>query len=585
MTLESTDDKTDYSRCHPLPFELNEADVSKWLTDLPIVDGKRSGELVLSALKGLNKLDLKAVLRLELLELFRPHLTTLDEYFDKQLMDAAFPLSNELDYVARLQIRLHQKLARGFTLVCESKEFKVHAKRKKQYAAFMLQRALISWDQVLFRTSLTYKTLNTEFWRCVYGLVCIAEDYELAEIAVDESRSGLSERYTVQSIFKRILVFVLAHPNRYRQREIEQIYVLTEQFVDHAILRLDIHSAINPADFFIDLSKPGPPQHIRYFKKQESGNLQFLETRPMLENIIKNRRSLTIRPQQGLLRTKPTMRVITAYIRSLVAAEKRRFQRISNESESNLFIGLADLIEALSACSGKSKEQVDQETGICEQVEAANTPESPNGNLHSVKNSQSDKDNNVLSNPPITSKYLLGGMLLDIEFQPQCYDIWEESKGFQPGTTRQIEFTARLVDSSANGHRMVWTDKDNPIVKVGELMGIPGNGSNIEVGAIRWIKTNDKDVLTFGVELFSPRAEVGSIALPNCPETSIKVLLLPEIATCQQPMSVLLRSSVFKAGDWVNLTINGKNKIYRLEELLETTAGFSRLTLYRPNTD
>lgn len=585
MTLKDTHKKETLSDDHKLPFKPNEAGISSWLSGLPILDGKTSCEMLLSALQALQQTGIKSARRFEILELMRPHIDTLQNYFDNRLLNAAFPLTKELDYISQLQIQLYQQFAREYTSVCESDDFIPGTKWKHHVVALVLQRAFDFWGQVLYRRALAYRKVKSDFWLSVYSLAAIAEKYHLIETEIDGNKPNIPRNRAVQSLFKRILIFVLAHPNRFRQGEIIQIYALTEQFANLSTLQPYAENNAISNCFFIHLNKGVAPQHIKLLPPQNDGDLRFLHTRSIIDQIISAERSITLLNQPGLIKTKPSSRVLMSFIRNLATVKKRRFQRKSNESEHGLFIGLPDLIDALSVPSEQVHDIPALQKEIAENTQGSNTSTLPNTGLVSQENTElgEEKNSPVQANQNVLK---IGSMLIDINCQSdQRIDIWEDSEISSDKNTRQIKFTAKLVDSSAKGHGLVWTDKTNPIIKVGEVVGIIREDSDIDVGAIRWIESIDDNTLAFGIELFSPLAEVVTIGLPNLPDTSVKALLLPEIVACQKPMSIILRSPLFKAGTWATLSIDGKEKIYRMEKLIETTAGFSHFTVDRPDSD
>lgn len=563
-----------------LPFDPNVTEVEQWLNSLPIIDGKRAGELILLALQGLNRLDLDFQLRFEILDLIRNKLAILDACFDKRLLDAAFPLCGELQGTAQLRIQLHQQLALGFTMVCNAKAFKRLCRWKKQSAASAIQRAMLSWHQVLFQTFFVYENVEQEFWPRVYGLVLIAEEFGLYSVKLTDDKGASAPANTIECIFKSILVFAFAQSNGYRQRDMIQIYsIINSVGYQTDLFPKTDRKSNTTANFSVDLAANNPPGRFDDSVQPKGGKRRYLKTEKMIKTIVESRKSLELVGDNDLMRIKPTKRVLVSFVKSLSAPKKRRSNRESEDGQSNFYIGLDGLVCAMSASSDEGSQQFGRHTGASNRIDPAEMFTAPDYEVIPLEYQGGAKGNSA-GKRASRSEFATVNELLNIVYKSsQTVQIWDNCKHGNAKRGTKMEFAAKRVNSSVCGYGFALTKGIDSVLKVGDLIGIPGVRSNMEVGAIRWIATEKSDTLTFGIELFSPQSEVVTVHSASDTDSPVQGLFLPEIAACRQPSSIVLPCSEFRPGDQVYLTKGGNRQKLNLKKLCEETGGFGRFTL------
>jgi hypothetical protein len=142
----------------------------------------------------------------------------------------------------------------------------------------------------------------------------------------------------------------------------------------------------------------------------------------------------------------------------------------------------------------------------------------------------------------------------------------------------------KMVNVSAGGYCLLWDNLEMTRAQVGELLGIREESDpdtfHWRLGVIRWLKYNDKRGLDLGVQMLSPGA-VGIAARRDKKgrgrnEDYTRGLLLPEIASLQQPATLLLPSPPFKPGDTAIVNCHGRDVRVRLTKLVENTGSFAQ---------
>jgi len=131
------------------------------------------------------------------------------------------------------------------------------------------------------------------------------------------------------------------------------------------------------------------------------------------------------------------------------------------------------------------------------------------------------------------------------------------------------------VNTSAHGYCLCWVSKELSCVRVDELIGVPDENGNLNVGVIRWLSHDTDDNLLLGVELLSPFATPVGVSVAGSFDEERRGLLLPVNASLGASSSLITPPACFQLGQIVRLDAAGRSRNCRLERLVETNFSFN----------
>ena len=136
----------------------------------------------------------------------------------------------------------------------------------------------------------------------------------------------------------------------------------------------------------------------------------------------------------------------------------------------------------------------------------------------------------------------------------------------------------RLVDKSAKGYGLLWTD--NLIKpKVGSIIGITNN--NLTVGLIRWLAQSKETGMFMGVELIGNNATTVKVSNPGFPDMTVYGIFLAGNEANKQPASLILFNKDFRPSEFIFIHKNHRNTRYRLTKQLHLTSFVNHVELVR----
>ncbi|MEN8260578.1 MAG: hypothetical protein ABFS02_08335 [Pseudomonadota bacterium] len=552
-----------------LPFAPKLDAVKTWLDDLPIAHIQQAGRQMLGALKALNRHSLTPRERLDLAEVCRPVASYLSDGLERQFLDAPFPLESGMRAGVEMCVWLHVELMTSYKRLTDEAVFAGGGVFDSSEKAMIIHRALGSANRILLRISQVYELPFAEFWHDVYRLYLLADKHGILHWVVKDSVSELSNGLAIETMFKRLLVFQVCDPSRFRQREMQFLFKLAAQFSEFAVLQNEMPAKGGAASYALNLLADMPPRHIGQMKLRNADD-RVLLTRPMGEKMFDSYKSPQAR-QKGKLNAADKV-LLKRLIKIVGAPMMRKYARVSGHVERSLVIGVRSLINVLSGEDLTPVSEGEKEKPLDPRI--AGQWEIPDYDLLPLENdfgtSFIGNFDRAVRNENIISGEILKGRLSN---KPKDDGIWSK----KDAAAEELRGTGEVHDSSATGYCIVWKN-DQPKIKVGNVVGLQAEGEKkMEIGIIRRIAHSETGELAFGIELISPEAKVVGISVPGQEEA--KALFLDGVPACELPDSVIVPPSGFEPGESVTLIKDGVEYQCRLNLLLQSTAAFKHLTI------
>src|ERR1700733_1032141 len=199
-----------------------------WISHLPLANPTAVARLLMGAPREMNQLRIDAVQRLEALELLRPQVAEVVANLGKQVAGDSFPLPPQKQAIGQQAQDFEQEMAIGYSAaaydLCAPAGAVPFLRSKSVSQA--LTRAVQHRGALLYQAYLRYQAPPPGVWQNLHDLFRFA-----VAVGVDD-RSVIDPTQTqppssVRLAYIHALLFALANPYRFTQRENAEIYELT----------------------------------------------------------------------------------------------------------------------------------------------------------------------------------------------------------------------------------------------------------------------------------------------------------------------------------------------------------------------
>ncbi len=555
----------------PLPANQTLTDPQRlqaWLDQLPWLDARRTSACILELLEQWSpQTGLSWQQRDALLQVCHPYVHQLADALEQTLLDAPLPLTDGHQDDARRLLQLCEAMAENHIGL-------VFDDRPDQSDTTSLAESVARTLEWLARQARhqaqVYAPVDETFWRTFYRLYRLIEKENL-----------LSTESEAQAVLRiqvfRILLFHLAGPQRFRQRELQQIDRFLRHYGQWATIRRQSHFHNLRAGFFFDCETPSPPCSVKLLKQIEPppGEVRFLFVQAVTKKLLDYVSSA--RPQGFETLPLVQARKLALRLAHLYGAPRqRRWRRFEEKSACRLVVGLEDLITVL-----------DQQGQVHEELHGL-VPQAPQKQDATVlfaadfellpQEGASESGPSHFRNE-VDCFQFLQRTKPDVSRE----DIWSPSVAHV--ASRAVHFSGRLADASARGYRLIWLDHAVARLKVGEIVTVFQGQNDPEIAAIRWLRSNPDRSVTVGVELLSFTAQVVVVSLKIPDDRELEPerdwgLLLPEQPATGQPACLLTPAFTWQKGQWVDIYRSRNDKTgYSLSRLLDSTPAYDLFAL------
>ena len=247
----------------PKPY-LKVKTLQRWLDDLPIANISRSTEQILQQLKTINRSRYPAQERIQLLDTLKPAARELLIQLKQQIKNPQLPLGDKQKEAAETIQNILEEMAAGYK--CVVSQF-IMQDSQKESDSMLLQEAIYNSIQYLARrlveSYLIYAPEPYDVWRELHQLYHYAEQLGIHDMPVDDPYPdySLPVIYTIDLVYKRILLLALAEPYHLMQNESEEIFRLVSSWTDECHIQPIINQKIEN-EFVFDLATDATPRFI-----------------------------------------------------------------------------------------------------------------------------------------------------------------------------------------------------------------------------------------------------------------------------------------------------------------------------------
>ena len=212
----------------PKPY-LKPKKIRQWLMGLPAGNPHKASLLILQQLQIINQSRYPYSERSQLLDALRATVRQLLLSLKQPLQRARIPLSDENKATAELIQNLLSEMAHGYKLITSEL---MEKKSRKENDKLLLRESIYLSIQYLARSVvesyLIYSSPQYDIWRELHQLYRYAEYENIQKEPIDDPYPDyiLPIQYTIDLVYKRIVLLSLSAPYHLMQNEAEDIYYL-----------------------------------------------------------------------------------------------------------------------------------------------------------------------------------------------------------------------------------------------------------------------------------------------------------------------------------------------------------------------
>lgn len=540
----------------------NEA-VDHWVANLPMANLGQSTRLLYRALAELNQVKILPNKRFEVLEKLRPPIYLVSKSLTKHYINQPIVLPEQPRKVVVLAHTLHQQLATGYTIVASHTEALgkgADFSNPDALIAKALHRATTDYTINILRHYQLYEPVNKRIWSDLHQFYCLAKRQNILGQQVTDDKFGSS---TVENCYKRALLIGCCKPNQLRQEDLLGIFKPLTEWAGLC----QLGPASNESLFIIDPKADKPPVYRELFKSTIDPEWMSLDTKPLatfLKALREKAKPESLKADAG------NYQVSTDLLGHLILAwdsmSKRTFMRLEANDVLELCIGLSATHHFLSG-------EVNFEALVEEHGAKTFTMQTENPFMKVQTQQHRSKD--VWDSPYEANVGQTSVSLESIEFHIRNNEQQETDN-----TQKYCSHNVQMLNSSAHGYCVKWPPEAEAYIKTGEIVGIKETSSHHwSIAVIRWVKHSADQQIQMGLELISPSATpYGARIIRKTGDNAeyMRVLMLPEVAVSNQPITLLTPRVPFKTGLKVILNQRGKEIQATLTKRLNETGAYNQ---------
>ncbi len=545
--------------------ETDPKEARAWLATLPLADGGDSARDIYQALYTLNRLELPAHTRLELMALYRAPVATVSTVLHSQFSGLGLPLAPAMRQVAEFIRQLQMEMAIGYKCAIQDLRGARVSWGKKHQLTLASVRAMDYLGEVLLRSYQAYMPPPSGVWTEIHTLFRYAEEQDSLEQPVEVSDDGNAGTTTISHRYRQILLLALCNPYQLPHNECNHVNAFLAAWAGKALFNDQLNIADPLGHFLINLATDAPPtsmaQQQALKASPELRVLNTIEVARIVHGLIKRLEqgeSVRLLNLGDEISDSAGREMLRRMIKFWGLTPQRKFARTKIRGHMSLCMG----INALHFFSSGRKPFTPPRDEVSQ--EPTTEPAAPQAAAGDNKADTADTeviDLAVIAQKTELPKWLAGAKLSTPESFP--VDRW------------------RLQDESARGLLLMREGEMAGQVRVGDVLGMQGghDTSAWHIGVIRWIKSPEPRRVEMGVERLAPKVTpvaVRSAASASAPRARYtQALLLPAMPVLQRPATLLIPRGLYEASRNLQLVTGSElPRAVRVLKLLERTASF-----------
>lgn len=538
-----------------------------------------------TGLRELNRQTMPGKYRFENMEQMRTQARSIFDYLKKYFINRTLPLQEKSRKIVALNQSLLQEIIFGYEIIVQDVASGVDAKIDDKRLAQAICRALAYMNELLLRASLIYDQPPADTWIDMHSLYDFARQRGIHTSPHNDDEHP-EHKASIESFYKRALLFSLARPTTMRQNDCERVY---RKLVDwQSMTRISENPQESQIDrfFCVRLNEDRPPSYLAQRDIENPLNLLTLDTSELVDSIRKEIGQSSQKAGALTLGEDLSTETLKTLSNSWGISPKRRYSRSGKTGHIEAAIGLA---HAAKAIHDQHKKETQPAT-THKPVPHRTAPSAANLTLQTIapdmRRVQDDRNDSYMTHHGIGQSNNSGDAWDNVVKGRVLTNAYDQEQILRQAEKEKLRHEEddlhwEIVNISAGGYCLRWKSDTTSRAQIGELIALrehDADGSyQWRIGVIRWMQFSRENGLEIGAQVLSPKGMAARAQRFNQPnEKPFDCIMLPGIQVLNQEASVILPSHAFKIGDRLNITALGHEMTMKLVETNEHTGSFTQ---------
>lgn len=531
--------------------------IEQWIENLPLANIGETARQIYKRLTEANRLTLTDDNRVKINEHFQEPVQYLTTNLCKYFIDTTFPLSLKSRKIANLCNELNCEMSIAYKILIKDLLSKKISRSDKKNLLLAIYKTMRYSFNILSHTSIIYDPVPTNIWHETNRLYLFCEQNDQLNTAIDDNI--LKQKFTIQDIYKQIILMYLCSPNRLKQHEIKNLYNLVPTWIKHISIYKPEKSAPK-ATFIVHLGVDSPPVYTQIFRRELSNLCRFINMNTLIKILHDQLKNPPTDENKDIIKNF-NKQIVLQLLHQWSNMRKRAAPRNKTDYDVEVAVSLSDIHNLLN-----------QNTA----VDSFNNP----GGKKEPKDDWMNSSNKSVLLQDNASPFLADGLSLipkanDMNVAPiDNQAIWSAPK--QPASAiESITSPCKIIDESAGGYSLLWYTSNPPKVRIGELFGLKSeNPSHHGLGILRWMKKNDDRGMLLGIQVVAQNCFAMMSYHTDKKENQSKGLILSIDQRVNTEKKIITTDSHCKKGSVLTLLVGKIISRVRLTRLVESTPLF-----------
>jgi len=540
----------------------------EWIASLPLADSAETAREIYQALYTLNRQDLDATRRYELMEIYIAPVASVTSALESHFIRAPLPLTPKKRQLADFLRQMHMEMAYGYKACLQDLERQRIRWGKKPMRVQALARVLHYLSEVLIHSYQVYMPYPAEVWHEIHSIYQYADKNGMTQETVEPTTAGESPT-TIDSEYVRTLLLGLNNPYQLPQGECRQVQRILRQCSNKAVIRESVNTVSTAGYFLIDPATDSPPiafpRGVAFKPDQGLRQLDAVELLQSVQFFIQR-----LQQGDGVKALKVgidcldsvCLDILQRMMRSWGQLPRRQYSRIQRSGPAFVCAGIPALHffasgqkPCVSPMPKQREDAVDDRFILPAHIE------------EDVDRETSTDEGFIELNQPVSAESVPPKELRELNIL--------SGEGFRVDRWK-------IKDTAPKGLQLMRFGTSHTYVRVGDVVGIQqmDEVGRWSAGVVRWMKSPEGGSLEMGIELLASGVKPVAVTLSPNPEGReyLPALLLPPIEALHRPATILVPRGVFTPGSNMSLSEPEKRiRTVRLLERLEHTNVFELL--------
>ena len=544
--------------------------IEEWVQALPVANIEKTAFDLYHKLDQLNRLEIPAAERYQMLERLRKPPDLGLSQLAKQFSINAPSLSRREQQLADLAQQLRAFVAVAYKIAA------VHVHRAwlaahlthRGIRSRAIHRVMYYLGRMLLADYHLYRPCTAFLWREIHGIYHYAERARIGDKPVDNEDTTVELKSTIEDQYKALLLLALAVPYRLFQGQATKVY----QLLEHWSPMCELRPAEGPDEpvglFAVEWTEDKPPAYVENFKDKKFKGW-YLDVEPLADILRMGLKEIeagkapfgSARPGGSPLEVGGDL--LRTLMLSWGVRVSRSGPRLETAGQAHLVFGL----EAIYRLLGGTKPQE------LDRPRLMTMPDQP-APKKTAPVIRADRDERLawVRRADIVEQ-------IDLEEEVEKMPQWAESDRKELLDASRV---CEIDDRSEGGYQFTLPEDQESCARVGELLAINGGLREDDtvswlLGIVRWMRIARSGDTEFGVQIIDVEAKPVVVERTHSGATYLERWLSLLVSSTGEKAEFIITPAYY-AGDDDRFALiwNDQRQPIRLVNALEATASFAQ---------